>query len=220
VRPCDLVIFDCDGVLVDSERIANREWAALLREVGLDFTVEQSIAMFVGNSMPRCVEIVAELLGAAPPADLLDRYHARILDALPREVMPVRGIVEVLDALDAAGVPYAVASNGAHAKMRSTLGPTGLLPRFEGRRFSAADVARPKPAPDLFLHVATTLGIEPARAVVVEDSPLGVRGARAAGMPVIGYVDLIPESRLREAGAERVVTDVRDVLALLRFAVP
>jgi HAD superfamily hydrolase (TIGR01509 family) len=215
MRPVELVIFDCDGVLVDSERIANREWAALLGELGLAFTVEQSIATFVGHTMTRCVEIVAERLGRRPPADLLERYHARIAEALPREVTPVPGVVELLDALDAAGVPYAVASNGEHRKMRVTLGATGLLARFEGRRFSAADVARPKPAPDLFLHAAATLGAQPARTLVVEDSPLGVQGARAAGMRVVGYADLMPAERLLEAGAERVVRDVRDVRDLL-----
>ena len=110
------------------------------------------------------------------------------------------GIVELLDALDAVNIPYAVASNGEHRKMQTTLGVTGLMPRFEGRRFSATDVAHPKPWPDLFLHAARTLGIDPHRCVVVEDSPLGVQGACAAGMKVVGFADLMTAERLLAAG--------------------
>ncbi len=215
VRPYDLVIFDCDGVLVDSERIANREFALLLKEIGLDFTLPQMFETFVGNTMARCVEIISERLGHAPPADLLDRYHAMIRVALEREVEPVAGVVELLDALDAASIPYAVASNGEHSKMQTTLDATGLLARFAGRRFSATDVARAKPAPDLFLHVAATLGALPSRCVVIEDSPLGVQGACAAGMTVIGYADLMPAKRLWAAGASHVVTSLAALDVLL-----
>ena len=159
----------------------------------------------MGNSMARCVEIVTDLLGAPPPNDLLDRYHAAMRVALLHELQPVEGIVALLDALDAAGLPYAVASNGEHAKMETTLGVTKLLPRFDGRRFSASDVARPKPASDLFLFAAERLGVSPARCVVIEDSPLGIQGAVAAGMYVIGYADLVPAVQLRDAGARLVV---------------
>ncbi len=217
-RSFDLVIFDCDGVLVDSERIANREFAVLLQEIGLTFTLAEMVETFVGNTMGRCVEIITERLGHAPPDDLLDRYHAMIRVALERELQPVDGIVALLDALDAAGVPYAVASNGEHAKMNTTLGVTGLLPRFAGRRFSASDVARPKPAPDLFLHAAGQVGVAPPRCVVIEDSPLGVAGACAAGMSVIGYADLMSPTRLREAGARAVVHHLSAVAPLLGLA--
>ena len=211
----DLVIFDCDGVLVDSERLANREFAALLGEIGLEFTLPQMFETFVGNSMPRCVEIIAERLGHAPPDDLLDQYSARVAAVLPGELRPVEGVIALLDHLDEAGMPYCVASNGEHALMRVKLQATGLLERFEGRRFSSADVARPKPAPDLFLHAASTLGMAPGRCVVVEDSPLGVQGGRAAGMDVIGYADVLPEARLRAAGASTVVHSLHDVAPLL-----
>lgn len=201
----DLVIFDCDGVLVDSERIASREFALLLKEIGLHFTLPEMIDTFVGNSMPRCVEIITQRLGYAPPPDLLERYGIVTRAALSRELRPVPGVGALLDVLDAAGLPYAVASNGEHAKMETTLGVTGLLSRFEGRRFSSMDVARPKPAPDLFLHAAAQMRVAPARCVVIEDSPLGIQGACAAGMTVIGYADLMPAERLRAAGAHAVV---------------
>lgn len=214
-HPYDLVIFDCDGVLVDSERIANREFALLLKEIGLHFTFAEMVDTFVGNSMPRCLEIIAGHLGHAPPNDLLDRYSAMTRLALIRELRPVRGIDALLDLLDAARLPYAVASNGDHAKMDTTLGVTGLLPRFEGRRFSSADVVHPKPAPDLFLYAAGRMGVTPARCVVVEDSPLGVEGACAAGMTVIGYADLMSAERLRAAGASLVVDHLSKLGSLL-----
>ena len=150
----DGVIFDCDGVLVDSERISNGTWALLLTEIGLPMTMEQSLSIFMGNSMPRCVEIVAEMMGHAPPDDLLARFTANVTVALQRDLEPVDGIMALLDALDAAGMRYGVASNGEHEKMRTTLGKTGLLDRFEGKRFSAVDVGKPKPAPDCCLAIS------------------------------------------------------------------
>lgn len=208
----DGVLFDCDGVLVDSERITSRVWARLLTERGLPTTTEQSLATYLGNSMARCLEIVTEQLGHAPPDDLLPTFYADVKVALEQEVEPVTGIHDVLDALDAAQVPYGVASNGEHEKMRTTLGATGLLARFDGRRFSAVDVAHPKPAPDLFLHAAAQLGMEPARTIVVEDSPLGVLGAHRAGMTVIGYAELVSPERLLAAGAVHTVSHLHELL--------
>ncbi|MFY7923005.1 MAG: HAD family hydrolase [Gemmatimonas sp.] len=211
----DGVIFDCDGVLVDSERITSRVWAGLLSGVGLPTTTEESLSTYLGNSMPRCIEIVTEKLGRTPPDDLLPRFFAAVKVALEQEVTPVTGVVEVLDALDAAGIPHGVASNGEYEKMRTTLGTTGLLARLDGRYYSAVDVARPKPAPDLFLHVAQQLGLAPARTLVVEDSPLGVLGAHAAGMTVIGYAELVSPERLMAAGADHTIHDMRELLAFI-----
>lgn len=211
----DGILFDCDGVLVDSERITSRVWAGLLTGIGLPTTTEQSLATYLGNSMARCLEIVTEQLGHAPPETLLPRFYDDVKVALASEVTPVDGIAAVLDALDVAGVRYGVASNGEHEKMRTTLGATGLLARFEGRRFSAVDVARPKPAPDLFLHAARTLGFEPARTLVVEDSPLGVQGAASAGMTVIGYAGLVAPERLTAAGATHIIHALRELLGFI-----
>ena len=213
--PPGLVIFDCDGVLVDSERIANREFAALLREIGLHFTLPQMFETFVGNSMPRCVEIISERLGYPPPEDLLVRYSERVAAVMPGELKPVPGAVALLDALDAAGISYCVASNGEHALMGVKLRSAGLLDRFAGRLFSSADVARPKPAPDLFLHAAQSMSVTTADCVVIEDSPLGVQGAHAAGMRVFGFADVMPEARLREAGATVVVRHLDELATLL-----
>lgn len=211
----DGVIFDCDGVLVDSERITSRVWAGLLTGVGLPTTTEESLATYLGNSMQRCIEIVTEKLGHAPPDTLLPSFYAAVKVALEQEVTPVTGVVEVLDALDAAGIGYGVASNGEYEKMRTTLGATGLLARLDERYYSAVDVARPKPAPDLFLHVAKQLGLTPARTIVVEDSPLGVLGAHTAGMTVIGYAELVSPERLMAAGADHTIHDMRELLAFI-----
>lgn len=213
----DGVIFDCDGVLVDSERITSRVWAGLLTELGMPTTTEESLATYLGNSMARCLAIVQETFGRVPPAELLPRFYADVQAVLAQEVTPVPGVVAVLDALDAARIPYGVASNGEHEKMLTTLGATGLLPRFAGRRFSAMDVARPKPAPDLFLHAAQSLGFSPARTLVIEDSPLGVQGAHAAGMTVIGFAEFVATDRLLDGGAVTTVTHMIDLLPLLRL---
>jgi HAD superfamily hydrolase (TIGR01509 family) len=209
------VIFDCDGVLVDSERIANGVWARLLTEIGLPMTTDESMARFMGNSMARCVEIVTDMRGSPPPADLLARYEREVSVAFERDIVAVNGIGDVLDALDVAGVPYCVASNGEHDRMRTTLGKTGLLARFNGRRFSAVDVAHPKPAPDLFLFAAAAMRFSPARTIVVEDSPLGVRGAAAARMQVIGFAAAGDAQRLIDAGAGRIITRLSSLTTLL-----
>ena len=212
---CDGVIFDCDGVLVDSERISNGVWARLLTEAGLPMTTEQSLGIFLGNSMTTCVAIATEMLGSALPDDLLDRFHANTSIELERDLVAVNGVFALLDALDTAGVRYAVASNGEHEKMATTLGKTGLAARFEGRRFSAVDVGKPKPAPDLFLHAASRMGFAPSRTIVVEDSPLGVQGASTAGMMVIGYAEIVDAKRLRSAGATVTVSRLVDIAPLL-----
>lgn len=194
----DLVIFDCDGVLVDSERITNGVFAAMLKEIGLPVTLDDMFERFVGLSMARCLEQVAAMLGKAPPAGFEADYRRRAQAALEAELQAVPGVAAMLDALP---LPYCVASNGSHDKMRATLGLTGLLPRFAGRMFSAADVAAPKPAPDVFLHAARSLGAAPARCLVIEDTPTGTRAGAAAGMTVWAYAALMPAGRLTEAGA-------------------
>jgi HAD superfamily hydrolase (TIGR01509 family) len=198
VRPLDLVIFDCDGVLVDSELIANRVFAALLGELGLPVTLEYLFENFVGRSMQHCWEQVGVMLGAPVSAQVREDLQFRTLAALRSEVKAVQGVEAVLDSLH---LPYCVASSGTHEKMATTLGATGLLPRFQDRIFSATEVARGKPAPDIFLHAAARCGADPSACAVIEDSPAGVEAGVAAGMRVYGYSAFTPERRLREAGA-------------------
>jgi len=207
-----LVIFDCDGVLVDSERITNQVFADLLGELGLAFTLEDMFEHFLGHSMVDCLDKVSTLLGRPPPADFEAMYRARSKLALETQLRAVPGIEEALAQIT---IPDCVASNGPTHKMRLTLGLTGLLPRFEGRLFSSEDVARPKPAPDLFLHAARRYGVEPGDCVVVEDTPTGVAAAVAAGMTVLGYAALTPGHRLRAAGAHHLFDRMSDLPRLV-----
>jgi HAD superfamily hydrolase (TIGR01509 family) len=209
------VIFDCDGILVDSERLMNREFCAMLNDIGLPYTPESTVRAFMGRSMKSCMAIVDAELGHAAPHDFLERLELRATAAFTRDLKPVDGIVQLLDALDAHAVPYAVASSGSHDKMRTTLGITGLLPRVVGRITSATEVAHGKPAPDVFLLAAQRLGVLPADCVVIEDSLLGIEAAQAAGMSVIGYAAMVSVSDMTALGATHVVTSMRDVPALL-----
>lgn len=196
------VIFDCDGVLIDSEPISNATLAEVLTEIGLPMTREQSVEAFLGRSWEHAVGVVTERLGVPPPEDLHDRYRARLFARFEAELEPVIGITQVLDAVDASGVPCCVASSGSHDRIRHGLAVAGLLDRFDnGQIFSAQDVVHGKPAPDLFLHAAARMGFDPARTAVVEDSPAGVQAAVAAGMTVLGYAERTPAELLRRAGA-------------------
>lgn len=198
MRP-ELVIFDCDGVLVDSEPIANRVLASLLTECGLPTTTAQAMEWFIGHAMPGVVHIAETRLGRALPADFLDQLQARSDIAFRRELRPVEGVVELLDDLT---IPACVASNGPTAKMRASLGAVGLLPRFERKLFSAEQVPRPKPAADLFLYAAAAMKASPERCIVVEDGAFGVRAAVSAGMLALGFASRNHDAALREAGAE------------------
>jgi HAD superfamily hydrolase (TIGR01509 family) len=211
----DLVIFDCDGVLVDSELITNRVFAEMIGELGASVTLDDMFERFVGRSMADCLVLIRGMIGRDVPAEFVGEYRARTTRALAAELQPVRGIGEALDALTCR---CCVASSGDHEKMRTTLGMTGLLDRFEGRIFSVAQVARGKPAPDVFLFAAAEMGVIPGRAAVVEDTPPGVAAGIAAGMTVFGYAGRTPASRLREAGANVVFDAMYDLPTLLASA--
>jgi HAD superfamily hydrolase (TIGR01509 family) len=210
-----LVIFDCDGVLVDSELITNRVYAKMLNELGVPVTLDDMFEKFVGRSMAYCWELVANMLGRPVPEHLVEEYRARTTAALESELKAVQGIEASLDALEDIGVPYCVASSGTHDKMRTTLGITGLLPRFAGKIFSVTDVPKAKPAPDVYLYAAATCKVEPAHCCVIEDSPTGVAAGVAAGMTVYGYCALTPAERLAAAGAHHtfsVMSELPDLL--------
>jgi len=193
------VIFDCDGVLVDSEPVGNAVLAELISELGIPTSTEQSIATYMGRSMASCLALLEERLGQPPPADFADRYRAGVEAGWRRELAPVPGIVAALDQIE---LPTCVASSGDHDRMRLTLGLTGLWDRFAGRIFSATEVARGKPAPDLFLHAAERMGFDAAATAVVEDTVPGVRAGRAAGMRVLAFARLVPAADLAAAGGE------------------
>ncbi|WGV14771.1 HAD family hydrolase [Fuscovulum ytuae] len=185
MRPA-AVIFDCDGVVVDSEHPTLVMLRDDLERYGLPLTLEALEAGYVGGTV-ETVATKARANGAQLPegwvADFYDRMYAMLRASVPL----IPGVVAVLDALDMAGIPYAMGSNGTPEKMQITLGQHGLVERFRGHLYSGQALGRPKPAPDLYLHAAGRLGIPPDGCVVVEDSPAGARAARAAGMRCYGY---------------------------------
>jgi HAD superfamily hydrolase (TIGR01509 family) len=210
--PFELVIFDCDGVLVDSERIAVRVEAELLAELGWPLSQAEIVERFMGRTAEHMDEAIEAQLGSRLPGDWKDQFQRRYTEAFAAELVPVDGVLDVLDRLT---VPTCVASSGSHDKLRFTLGRTGLYERFEGRIFSGYEVANGKPAPDLFLHAAARMGAHPARCAVVEDSRPGVLAARAAGMRAFGYAGgLTPPDRLQGEGTV-VFDDMRDLPRLL-----
>ncbi|MEU4012450.1 HAD family hydrolase [Streptomyces pseudogriseolus] len=214
----DLVIFDNDGVLVDSEPLSNRHLAAYLTELGHPTTYEDSIRDYMGSAMHRVHDLIEERTGQRLPADFDDVFHARVFAAFERELKPVPGVADVLEKLAADGVPYCVASSGSHERIRVGHRAAGLNRFFDdGRIFSSQDVGRGKPAPDLFLYAAERMGTTPERCVVVEDSPLGVQAAVAAGMDVYGFTAMTPAEKL--SGATRLFGDMRELSSLLDLLV-
>ena len=184
-----LVIFDCDGVLVDSEPLSNTVFSRALKREGLDWSVEETMRRLLGRSLKSCVEIIEGVLARTLPEDFVHTLQADTLQAFrDAPLQPVPGIHEAIDALEAAGVATCVASSGGFDKMEVSLGVTGLLARFEGRIFSSSQVPRGKPFPDLFLHAAIEMNVQPFDCVVVEDSVPGVQAAKSAGMRVLGYI--------------------------------
>jgi HAD superfamily hydrolase (TIGR01509 family) len=197
-------------VLVDSEPISNRVLAELLTDIGLPMTPEQSIEAFMGRSW-KTVTAWVEEQGAPLPEGFRRRYLDTMFAAFEEELQPVPGVEAALDAIT---LPNCVASSASLEKMRFTLGHTGLWDRFEGRIFSATEVEHGKPAPDLFLHAAASMGWEPADCAVVEDSPAGVEAGVSAGMTVFGYAGTTPADRLQSAA--RVFTEMAELPGLLQ----
>ncbi|MGW0769681.1 HAD family hydrolase [Streptomyces sp. NPDC002676] len=210
----DLIIFDNDGVLVDSEPISNRILAAYLTELGHPTSYEDSIRDYMGSAMHRIHELVLERTGQRLPEEFDDVFHARVFAAFERELKAVAGVDGVLEKLAAGEVPYCVASSGSHERIRVGHRTTGLDRWFEDERiFSAQDVGRGKPAPDLFLYAAERMGVPPRRCLVIEDSPLGVQAAVAAGMDVYGFTAMTPAAKL--AGAQQLFSTMGELADLL-----
>ncbi|MGW5116198.1 HAD family hydrolase [Streptomyces noursei] len=213
----DLIIFDNDGVLVDSEPISNEILAGYLTELGHPTTYEESLRDYMGGSVQRIRDIVRERSGRALPGDFEAGFHTLVFDEFRRRLEPVPGVRTVLEKLAAEGVPYCVGSSGSHERIRVALTKTGLFERFGAERiFSSQDVGRGKPAPDLFLHAAKEMGVEPGRCAVIEDSPLGVRAAVAAGMDVYGFTAMTPAAKLADAGATALFSDMAELPQVLQ----
>ena len=211
----DLVIFDCDGVLVDSEIVAARVEAEMLREAGHDITAEELAERYAGLTFRDILIRIEEEAQMLFKASLIDHAEARVDERLRKEVKPISGVAEVLASLS---LKKCVCSNSSEHRIAAMLERTGLGRFFEGVIFSslATPSKRPKPAPDVFLYAAEKMGAEPARCIVIEDSVHGITGARAAGMRVIGFTGASHTSpghanMLMEAGAETSIHHMADL---------
>jgi beta-phosphoglucomutase-like phosphatase (HAD superfamily) len=225
--PIDLVILDCDGVLVDSERITTALLAEIVTDLGWAVSAHDAVAHFKGKDMKQIRALVERRLGRTLGDDFISGYRARMAERfLADGVPPIAGAAELLDWLDGRGVKHAVASNGPQEKMLQTLGRIALdaghasgtpdwYARFAGRCFSAYDINCWKPDPGLFLHAAREMHARPEACVVVEDSVSGVLAARAASMRVIAYADLTPADALLDAGASAAAGSMAQVRSIL-----
>jgi HAD superfamily hydrolase (TIGR01509 family) len=193
-----LVIWDNDGVLVDSESLAVRADIELLTGEGLEVTEQEVIDGFLGRSVYDLIAFAEQRLGHRLTPGFRDRFNERLFEMFETELKAVEGVVDVIDALL---VPYCVASSGEHIRIENSLRTAGLFDRFEGRIYSAQDVGRGKPHPDLFLYAAGQMEAEPERCIVIEDSEPGVEAALAAKMTVFAYDALTPRARLKKAHA-------------------
>lgn len=210
-----LVIFDCDGVLVDSEAIANRVLAEVLTECGLPTTPEQALAEYKGRILAD-VTARAEERNGGPLPDWIERFESRRADAFRAELKAIDGAREAVEAVKTCGIGVAVATQGKPSKTALTLGITGLRELFdEDAVFTSYEVPRGKPFPDLFLNVASSRAVDPARCAVIEDTTLGVEAAVAAGMKVFAYAAESDPAALTAAGADATFTSMTEVPALL-----
>ena len=177
----DLVIFDCDGVLIDSEVISARMLIGTLADHGVSVDMAYVAEHFLGRSYPTVLKQVRVEFGIDLPASFEEAYRQRLLDAFETELKIMPGVREVIEEL---GVPYALATSSSPRRLSMSMDLTGLADLFEGRMFTASEVSRGKPAPDLFYHVAAKMGVEPNRCLVIEDSLNGILAGLAAGMEV------------------------------------
>lgn len=197
------VLFDCDGVLADSEGLHNRILAEEISALGWEMTGEEAERRFIGLSWAAIVPLVEARLGpGSVPGDFLDGLIARVIRGLREELSPMPGALAAVEAIRAAGIPVAVASNSSRAELSTKLARLGLAEAFRGRAFSTDDVDRPKPAPDMYRAAAEACGADPHRCVVVEDSLAGARAGRAAGCRVLGLAHATPAGAFAAIGAE------------------
>lgn len=219
----DLLIFDCDGVLINSEPIASRTLAKALQDAGAAITAEEVLVRFTGNSASAIRRICTEELGIVDLDEVFDAWHLDIYPEFARSLEPMPGIEKLVHAL-----PHrkCVASNSSTDRLSKSLGLLPLWHAFAPSIFSADMVVRPKPAPDLFHLCAEALAADPARCVVIDDSAHGITGAIAAGMMAVGFVDPADPRPgrakiLAEAGAVFVATGAEELAeALARLEAP
>jgi beta-phosphoglucomutase-like phosphatase (HAD superfamily) len=220
-RPLELVIFDCDGVLIDSEALCNRVVAEILTEDGWAMTAEECEQRFIGMSFYAMQPEIEARLGRSLGDDWVDRVVTQVTEAMAHEVEPMSGAREALEATTALGLPWRIASNSSHIEMDAKFGRAGWMELVAGRTHSAVDVialgGAGKPAPDVFLAAATAEAVPAAHCLVIEDSVHGAIAARAAGMDCLGLARHHDGADLRAAGAV-VFRSMHDIPDLLRAA--
>ncbi len=210
----ELVIFDCDGVLVDSEPVSNRIFAECFQEIGIPISYEIAVRDYVGLSLKSCFAHIEANYGKPIPDGFEADMQGRTMTAFLQDLRAVPGVREAIGEIRAAGAKICVASSGEHEKMQVSLGVTGLWHLLSPDIFSATDVARGKPHPDLFLHAAKRMSVAPDRCAVIEDSPPGVQAATAAGIAAFGYTGGELAKPLACHGA-REFSDMADLAGLL-----
>ena len=211
-----LVIFDCDGVLVDTEGPSSAAIAAFFTQMGVAVSAEECRRLFQGKPMEAICAEMAERAGMEPDPELPQKVRAEVVHALQDLSAPIPGVGDLLEVLASKDIPVCVGSSGSVPKMRLTLGNAGLLPFFEDRLFSGQDVGRGKPAPDVFLAAAAAMGHSCSDAVILEDSVVGVRAGVASGARVLGYAgDPFADAAALESEGAEVVFDMAMVPAKL-----
>ncbi|WP_047516546.1 HAD family phosphatase [Methylophilus sp. Q8] len=208
MQAVELIIFDCDGVLVDSELIVNRVFLEALNRAGVPITLNHLLERFVGHSLEQCLTMVHDQYGVALGSNFVAEYKVKRDLALAQQVRAVDGVEALINQLT---IPFCVASNSEAQKVHTMLTLTGLIGYFAGKILSATDMSKPKPAPDVYLKAAAMFGVSPAHCLVIEDTPTGVKAAVAAGMPVFGYAALTPQRILLQAGAARTFFSMTEI---------
>lgn len=199
MRSFELVIFDCDGVLVDSETITNGLMIEMLKPYGIEFTRTEYVIRYVGMTLESCLRLLRNEYKVSFSENFLAVYHTKSLELLKKNVKEVDGVRQLIERLH---VPFCVASNSSESKVKLMLEATDLYRYFTGKIFSASLVAKPKPSPDVYLMAAKAHNIRPENCLVIEDTPTGIQAGKAAGMVVYGYVGLFTRRALQEAGAD------------------
>lgn len=213
MQPYKLIIFDCDGVLVDSERLTNQVFIDMLAALGVNITLKEVMNNYVGIPLLDGIAILEKHYQFKLPEDFMVEFNQQSMAVLERDLQPITGVKEVIEKLQ---MPYCVASNSSTEKVRAMLKITDLFQYFEGKIFTASQVEKPKPAPDVYLYAAEAFKVNPSDCLVIEDTSVGVSSAKAAGMTVFGYAAQTLPSRLLDAGAHAVFTDMKALLPLIQ----
>ncbi|MFK5974240.1 MAG: HAD family hydrolase [Flavobacteriaceae bacterium] len=212
MRKYKCIIFDCDGVLVDSEVLGNQVMVDMANEHGANIDIDYAMKNFKGSFLKDCMRQVENILGKALPEDFEAQYRKRSFDIFKKELQPVKGIQEVLKSLD---IPFCSASSGPHEKIKLNLKTAGLLHFFGNNIFSCYDIGKWKPDPAIFLYAAQAMGYEPKECLVIEDSIFGVMAAKNGGFDVLGFTGDTEDDSFAEQ-ATAVFYDMKELIPMIK----